>query len=195
MDPVVVGISGASGSILAKRAIGTLLERDVPVIATCTSAARMVWQEEMEESFGSSLAQWQESPNFSYYPIGDLKAPVASGTTRIAGMVVIPCSTGTVAAIAHGISTNLLQRAADVCLKERHRLVLVPRETPLSPIHLENMLSLARLGVTILPPAPAFYLRPKSVEDIVDYVVAKALDALGLDSFMGDRMRYQRRSE
>ena len=195
MDPVVVGISGASGSILAKRAIGTLLERDVPVIATCTSAARMVWQEEMEESFGSSLAQWQESPNFSYYPIGDLKAPVASGTTRIAGMVVIPCSTGTVAAIAHGISTNLLQRAADVCLKERHRLVLVPRETPLSPIHLENMLSLARLGVTILPPEPAFYLRPKSVEDIVDYVVAKALDALGLDGFMGDRMRYQRRSE
>ena len=195
MDPVVVGISGASGSILAKRAIGTLLERDVPVIATCTSAARMVWQEEMEESFGSSLAQWQESPNFSYYPIGDLKAPVASGTTRIAGMVVIPCSTGTVAAIAHGISTNLLQRAADVCLKERHRLVLVPRETPLSPIHLENMLSLARLGVTILPPAPAFYLRPKSVEDIVDYVVAKALDALGLDGFMGDRMRYQRHSE
>ena len=195
MDPVVVGISGASGSILAKRAIGTLLERDVPVIATCTSAARMVWQEEMEESFGSSLAQWQESPNFSYYPIGDLKAPIASGTTRIAGMVVIPCSTGTVAAIAHGISTNLLQRAADVCLKERHRLVLVPRETPLSPIHLENMLSLARLGVTILPPEPAFYLRPKSVEDIVDYVVAKALDALGLDGFMGDRMRYQRRSE
>jgi 4-hydroxy-3-polyprenylbenzoate decarboxylase len=195
MDPVVIGISGASGSILAKRAIGALLERDVPVIATCTSAARMVWQEEMDESFGSSLAQWQESPNFSYYPIGDLKAPIASGTTRIAGMVVIPCSTGTVAAIAHGISTNLLQRAADVCLKERHRLVLVPRETPLSPIHLENMLSLARLGVTVLPPEPAFYLRPKSVEDIVDYVVAKALDALGLDDFMGDRMRYQRRSE
>jgi 4-hydroxy-3-polyprenylbenzoate decarboxylase len=195
MDPVVIGISGASGSILAKRAIGALLERDVPVIATCTSAARMVWQEEMDESFGSSLAQWQESPNFSYYPIGDLKAPIASGTTRIAGMVVIPCSTGTIAAIAHGISTNLLQRAADVCLKERHRLVLVPRETPLSPIHLENMLSLARLGVTVLPPEPAFYLRPKSVEDIVDYVVAKALDALGLDDFMGDRMRYQRRSE
>ena len=195
MDPVVIGISGASGSILAKRAIGALLERDVPVIATCTSAARMVWQEEMDESFGSSLAQWQESPNFSYYPIGDLKAPIASGTTRIAGMVVIPCSTGTIAAIAHGISTNLLQRAADVCLKERHRLVLVPRETPLSAIHLENMLSLARLGVTVLPPEPAFYLRPKSVEDIVDYVVAKALDALGLDDFMGDRMRYQRRSE
>ena len=195
MDPVVVGISGASGSVLAKRAIGTLLERDVPVIATCTSAARMVWQEEMDESFGSSLAQWQESPGFTYYPIGDLAAPIASGTTRIAGMIVIPCSTGTVAAIAHGLSSNLLQRAADVCLKERHRLVLVPRETPLSAIHLENMLTLARLGVTILPPDPAFYLHPKSVHDVVDYVVAKALDALGLDGFMGDRMRYHRRTE
>ena len=195
MDPVVVGISGASGSILAKRTIGVLLERDVPVIATCTSAARMVWQEEMDESFGSSLAQWQESPNFSYYPIGDLKAPIASGTTRIAGMVVMPCSTGTLSAIAHGTSANLLQRAADVCLKERHRLVLVPRETPLSAIHLENMLTLARLGVTILPPEPAFYLHPRSVDDVVDYVVAKALDSLGLDGFMGDRMRYQRRSE
>ncbi len=195
MDPVVVGISGASGSILAKRAIGTLLERDVPVIATCTSAARMVWQEEMDQSFGSSLAQWQESPNFTYYPIGDLKAPIASGSTRVSGMIVIPCSVGTIAAIAHGLSTNLLQRAADVCLKERNRLVLVPRETPLSAIHLENMLTLARLGVTILPPDPAFYLRPKSVDDVVDYVVAKALDALGLDGFMGDRMRYQRRTE
>ena len=195
MDPVVVGISGASGSVLAKRAIGALLERDVPVIATCTSAARMVWQEEMDQSFGSSLAQWQESPNFTYYPIGDLKAPIASGSTRVAGMIVIPCSVGTIASIAHGLSTNLLQRAADVCLKERNRLVLVPRETPLSAIHLENMLTLARLGVTILPPDPAFYLRPKSVEDVVDYVVAKALDALGLDGFMGDRMRYQRRTE
>ena len=190
-----MGISGASGSILAKRAIGTLLERDVPVIAICTSAARMVWQEEMDESFGSSLAQWQESPGFTYYPIGDLKAPIASGTTRVAGMIVMPCSVGTIAAIAHGLSTNLLQRAADVCLKERRRLVLVPRETPLSAIHLENMLTLARLGVTILPPDPAFYLRPKSVDDVVDYVVAKALDALGLDGFMGDRMRYQRRTE
>ena len=195
MDPVVVGISGASGSVLAKRAIGALLERDVPVIATCTAAARMVWQEEMEESFGSTLAQWQESPHFTYYPIGDLKASIASGGTPIAGMLVVPCSMGTLAAIAHGLSANLLQRAADVCLKERRRLALVPRETPLSPIHLENMLSLSRLGVTILPPAPAFYLHPRSVEDVVDYVVAKALDALGLDGFMGERMRYLRRSE
>ena len=157
---MIVGISGASGSALAERTISALLEREVPVIATCTNAGRMVWQEEMETPFNSAVAQWEESPHFTYHAIGDLKAPIASGTTRTSGMVIVPCSTGTLAAIAHGLSSNLLQRAADVCLKERRRLVVVPRETPLSPIHLENMLALARLGVTVLPPEPAFYLRP-----------------------------------
>ena len=195
MDPVVVGISGASGSVLAQRAIEALLNRDIPVIATCSSAARMVWQEEMQEPFGSVLARWQESANFTYWPIGDLNAPIASGTTPTAGMIVIPCSTGTLAAIAHGLSTNLLQRAADVCIKERKKLVVVPRETPLSTIHLENMLALSRMGITVLPPAPAFYLHPTSVEDIVEYIVAKALSALGLDEFMDVRLRYQRRSD
>ncbi len=195
MDPVVVGISGASGSILAKRAIEALLERDIPVIATCSTAARMVWQEEMEESFDSALARWQESSHFTNCPIDDFKTPVASGSAPTAGMLVIPCSAGTLAAIAHGLSTNLLQRAAAVCLKERRRLVLVPRETPLSPIHLENMLSLARLGVVVLPPEPAFYLHPTSVEDIVEYIVAKALNALGLPGFMDGRLRYKGHSE
>jgi 4-hydroxy-3-polyprenylbenzoate decarboxylase len=195
MDPVVVGISGASGSILAQRAIEALLHRDIPVIATCSTAARMVWQEEMDESFGAAIARWQESPHFTYCPIGDLKAPIASGTTRTAGMMVIPCSTATVAAIAHGLSSNLLQRAADVCIKEGQKLVLVPRETPLSAIHLENMLALARLGVVVLPPEPAFYLHPTSVDDIVDYIVAKALNALGFSEYMDRGLRYQRRSE
>lgn len=180
---------------MAERTIDALLDRGAPVIATCTNAARMVWQEEMETPFSSAVARWQESPNFAYHPIGDLKSPIASGTTRTSGMVIVPCSVGTLAAIAHGLSSNLLQRAADVCLKERRRLVVVPRETPLSPIHLENMLALARLGVTVLPPEPAFYLRPRSVEDVVEYVVAKALDALGLDGFLGDDMRYRRRSD
>jgi 4-hydroxy-3-polyprenylbenzoate decarboxylase len=110
-------------------------------------------------------------------------------------MIVIPCSTGTLAAIAHGISTNLLQRAADVCLKERKRLVVVPRETPLSTVHLENMLALSRMGVTVLPPEPAFYLHPNSMSDIVEFIVAKALDALGMPEFTDDRLRYQRSSE
>jgi 4-hydroxy-3-polyprenylbenzoate decarboxylase len=195
MDPVIVGISGGSGPVLARRAIQALLDRDVPVIATCSNAARMVWQEEMDVPFTDALARWQESPHFSYCPIGDLKSPIASGTTSVAGMLVIPCSMGTLAAIAHGLSSNLLHRAADVCLKEGRKLVLVPRETPLSPIHLDNMLTLARLGVVILPPEPAFYLHPRSVDDIVEQIVSKALTALGLPDFMDEHLRYRRNTE
>ncbi len=194
-DPVVIGISGASGSILAKKTIDKLLDNDIPVVATCSSAARMVWQEEMDEAFQTTVAKWREYPNFDFYMTGDLKAPIASGTTSTLGMIVTPCSTSTVGAIAHGISSNLLQRAADVSIKEGRKLVLVPRETPLSSIHLENMLALSRIGVTILPPEPAFYLRQQDIGDIVDYIVAKSIDALGLPGFMEDRLRYERRTD
>jgi len=195
MDPVVVGISGASGSILAKRTIEMLINKEIPVIMTCTAAARMVWQEEMDETFNGALARWGEFPDFTYYPIGDLKAPIASGTMPTSGMIVTPCSVGTVAAIANGLAANLLQRSADVCIKEKRKLILVPRETPLSSIHLENMLRISNLGVVILPPVPAFYLKPRSVEDIVEYIVAKTIDSLGLSGFMDDDLRYKRSTE
>ena len=196
MDPVVVGISGASGSILAKRTVEMLINKDIPVIMTCTAAARMVWQEEMDETFNAALARWSEFPDFKYYPIGDLKAPIASGTMPTSGMIITPCSVGTLAAaIANGLSSNLLQRSADVCIKEKRKLVLVPRETPLSSIHLENMLKVSNLGVAILPPVPAFYLKPRSVEDIVEYIVAKTIDSLGLLGFMNEELRYQRSTE
>ena len=195
MDPVVVGISGASGSILAKRTVEMLINKDIPIIMTCTAAARMVWQEEMDETFNAALARWSEFPDFKYYPIGDLKAPIASGTVPTAGMIITPCSVGTLAAIANGRSSNLLQRSADVCIKEKRKLVLVPRETPLSSIHLENMLRVSNLGVAILPPVPAFYLKPRSVEDIVEYIVAKTIDSLGLLGFMNEELRYQRSTE
>lgn len=193
--PVVVGISGASGSAMARRTIDRLLEMEVPVVATCSSAARQVWQEEMAEPFRDVLEAWLEHPLFTYYPIGDLTAPLASGTYATRGMVVVPCSMATVAAVAHGLVTNLLHRAADVCIKERRRLVLVPRETPLSAIHLENLLTLARLGVTVLSPEPAFYLRPKSVDDIVEFVVERALLAVGVLPAMSDKLTYHPRSE
>ena len=180
MDPVVVGISGASGSILAKRTVEMLINKDIPVIMTCTAAARMVWQEEMDETFNAALARWSEFPDFKYYPIGDLKAPIASGTMPTSGMIITPCSVGTLAAIANGLSSNLLQRSADVCIKEKRKLILVPRETPLSSIHLENMLRVSNLGVAILPPVPAFYLKPRSVEDIVEYLVAVSYTLLTL---------------
>ena len=188
--PVVMGITGASGSVLARDVIDQLLSLDVPVIATASSAARMVWQTEMDESFGEALERWRDKSNFSYHSIGDLKAPIASGTFPTLGMVVIPCSMSTMAAIAGGMSDNLLRRSADVCLKEHRRLVLVPRETPLNAIHLDNMASLARLGVTILPPEPPFYLRPQSIDDIVQFVVQRTLLAMGVIKVLPKDMQY-----
>lgn len=189
--PVVVGITGASGAMLAGSLIDTLLSMDMPVMATASSAGRMVWQEEMEESFGSALERWQDTGDFAYYQPGELTAPIASGTFPTRGMAVVPCSMATVAAVAHGMSDNLVRRAADVCLKERRPLVLVPRETPLHAIHLENMASLARLGVTILPPEPPFYLKPKSMQDIAEFVAQRVIYALGLSDSLPDNMRYE----
>ena len=189
--PVIVGISGASGSVMARATIDRLLAMERPVIATASSAARMVWREEMDESFGDSLERWVDGGDFTYYAIGDLSAPIASGGLPTLGMAVVPCSMGTAAAIAHGLSDNLLRRAADVCLKERRRLVLVPRETPLHAIHLQNMATLATLGATILPPQPAFYLRPSSIEDVVDYVAERTLMALGVIEALPEKMRYE----
>ena len=165
------------------------------MVATCSSAARQVWQEEMSESFRDVMEAWQEHPLFTYYAIGDMKAPLASGTHSALGMIVVPCSMATLAAIAHGIGTNLLHRAADVCIKEGRKLVLVPRETPLFVIHLENMLTMARLGATVLSPEPAFYLRPETIEDVVEFVVQRALMAVGVLTGMGDDLTYHRRSE
>jgi len=124
----------------------------------------------------------EEAPNVRWHPATDLEAPVASGSFRHDGMAVCPCSMGSLGRIAAGISSNLIERAADVCLKERRRLVLVPRETPLSPIHLENMLRLARAGAVVLPASPGFYGRCGRVEDLVDFVVSRVLDHLGVEN-------------
>ena len=189
--PVVVGISGGSGSVLARRTIDRLLEMEVPVAATCSSGALQTWRQELSEPFKEVLAAWQKHPQFSYYPVGDLGAPTASGTFATQGMIVVPCSMASLAAIAHGVGTNLLHRSADVCLKEGRKLVLVPRETPLSAIHLENMLTLARLGVTVLSPEPAFYLMPKTIEDVIEFVVERALMAVGVLSKLGKGLSYK----
>ena len=191
IHPVVVGISGASGSVLAGATVDRLLSMGLPVIATASSSARMVWDEEMDESFSDALERWGDSGAFTYHAVGDLKAPIASGTYPTLGMAIVPCSMATVAAIAHGFADNLLRRAADVCLKERRPLVLVPRETPLNAIHLENMATLARLGVTILPPEPPFYLRPKTLDDLVGFVVQRTLVALGVTDALPQHMRYE----
>ena len=191
IHPVVVGITGASGAVMARTLIDELLGRDVPVVASASSAARIVWEEEVDESFGSALERWKDFEGFRYFAPGDFRAPIASGSTPTRGMAIVPCSMTTLAAVAHGFADNLIRRAADVCLKERRPLVIVPRETPLNAIHLENMASLARLGATILPPEPAFYLKPKTTQDTVDYIVQRVLAALGVLTELPDSMRWR----
>ena len=191
VGPVVVGISGASGSLLAQRTVDELLRRNAPTALVCTNSAKLVWQEEMADSFNESLVVWQEHPGFTFYQNTNLRAPIASGTYPTAGMVLAPASMNSIGALANGLSGNLLLRAADVCLKERRPLVIVPRESPLHSIHLENLLTLSRMGAVIIPPEPAFYLKPQSVEDVVDFVVGRIMVALGLDQALPGGMQYR----
>ena len=189
--PVVIGITGASGSALAGATIDTLLNSGTPTIVSASSAARIVWQEEMDESFGTAIERWSDSDLFRYHPPQQINAPIASGSFPTRGMAIVPCSMATLAAIAHGMADNLIRRAADVCLKERRPLVLMTRETPLSAIHLENMTKLARLGVTIMPPDPPFYLKLSSVDQIVEYFAHRVASALGVSESLPDHMQYR----
>ena len=190
--PVIVGITGASGAMIARSMVDEMLRRDLPTAVVCSNAARLVWQEELGCSLNENLIDWQEHPAFVHYAINDLRAPIASGSYPAAGMALVPASMNSIASLANGISGNLLLRAADVCIKERRPLVLVPRESPLHSIHLENMLTLSRMGAVILPPDPAFYLKPTSVEEIVSYVVNKTLVSLGIDEALPEEMQYGR---
>ena len=176
---------------MARAAVDALLSRDIPTAVVCSNAARLVWQEELGRNFNESLVEWQEHPLFEHYAINDLRAPIASGTYPAAGMVLAPASMNSIASLAHGITPNLLLRAGDVCLKERRPLVLVPRETPLHSIHLENMLTLSRMGAVVMPPDPAFYLHPKGIDDVVRFVVARIFVALGLDPSMPEDLQYR----
>ncbi len=182
-SPVIVGVSGGSGAAIAKRIIDSLLEAQIPVVCTITSGGRQVWAQEMDEPFSRTLDAWAANECFSYYTSKQLGAPIASGGIPTRGMIVAACSMATVAAISHGLGDNLLRRAADVTIKERRPLVLIPRESPLSAIHLDNMKRLAELGATILMPAPAFYLKPRTVDDIVDYFAARALNVIDSATF------------
>ena len=180
---------------MALHMVDELLRRDVPTVVVCSNGARLVWQDEMGVPFNDSLSEWREHPRFTFYPLNDLRSPIASGTYPTRGMVVIPASMNTIGSLAHGITGNLLLRAADVCLKERRRLVLMPRETQLHSIHLENMLTLARAGAVMLPPEPAFYLHPKGIDDIVRFVVGRVLVALGLEEAPPEDLQYRDRGD
>jgi 4-hydroxy-3-polyprenylbenzoate decarboxylase len=189
--PVVVGISGSSGAILACRTVEVLAELGLPMHITYTAASRQVWPDEVGRPLQDDLAAWKQRYGARIFNPDDFRAPMSSGSFLTAGMIVIPCSMRTVSAIAHGASSNLLERAADVILKEQRRLVLVPREAPLSAIHLENLLILARLGVLIVPPVPRFYLRPQSFDEMVDAIVRRALATLGIEAALPGELRWR----
>lgn len=184
---IAVAFTGASGMPYGLRLVECLLAAGNNVWLLYSQVAQIVARQEMNLELPSRPAEVeaQLSRRFDARP-GQLRvfgreewfAPLASGSNPADAMVVCPCTMGTLAAIAAGLSQNLIERAADVAIKEGRKLVLVPRETPFSPIHLENMLKLARVGVVILPPSPGFYTHPQTVQDMVDFVVARILDQL-----------------
>ena len=189
-NPLVVGMSGASGSIIASKLVDALIERDVQVALIASHASRIVWKQEMDESFGEFIERTIQTGKVKNYQIGDIQAPMASGTYPIRGMVIVPCSMATVAALATGLSDNLLRRAADVCFKERRPITIMPRETPLSQLHLENLSKLANMGANIMPPQPAFYLKPKSLDEVVEFLVQRVLMACGITDVLPEDIRY-----
>ncbi|NEO83116.1 MAG: UbiX family flavin prenyltransferase [Spirulina sp. SIO3F2] len=189
--PIILGVSGASGLIYAVQAVKYLLTAGHRVELVASRAAYRVWQAETgikmppepqeQEQFWRDRAVVPQGGELRCHRADNVGASIASGSFRTLGMVVMPCSMSTVAKIAQGLSSDLLERAADVQLKEGRKLVLVPRETPFSLIHLRNLTALAEAGVRIVPAIPAWYHQPQTIEDLVDFVVARALDQLEID--------------
>jgi len=179
----VVGITGASGSIYGVRLIEELIKRDNEVCLVITDNGKKVLEYEVEINF----EKWYENINKSkgmlrIYAIDNMFASLASGSFKTDGMIIVPCSMGTLSKISAGTSDNLLTRAADVTIKEKRKLILIPRESPLSSIHLKNMLYLSNLNVTILLPMPTFYNKPKTIEDIINDTIGRILASLGVDN-------------
>lgn len=187
---IALAITGASGAPYAKRLLEVLLGLDMTVHLMVSAAGRIVLADELGWKLPSRVGDIQKqlveefqcrAEQLSVYGEQQWSAPLASGSHRVPTMIVCPCTMGTLSAIACGQSDNLINRAADVMLKENRKLILVPREAPFSAIHLENMLKLARLGVCILPPNPGFYFNPTELSQIIDFVVARVMDQAGIE--------------
>ncbi|WP_287128646.1 flavin prenyltransferase UbiX [Candidatus Cyanaurora vandensis] len=196
--PIVLAISGASGMLYAVRCLKFLLQADFHVELVCSKAAYLVWRDEMETTVPQNLIDqgdfWRDQTQTDAgklicHGFANVGATIASGSYRTQGMLIVPCSMSTVAKLAHGLSSDLLERAADVQLKEGRRVVVVPRETPFSVIHLRNLLLLAEAGVRVVPAIPAWYQKPRTIEELVDFVVGRALDQLDIDHALFDRWR------
>ncbi|MCP8307517.1 MAG: UbiX family flavin prenyltransferase [archaeon] len=173
---IVVAITGASGVVYGKRLLEVLLDKNIETHLIISKGAEEIISSEL-----SSKKDDIEKLATHVYQMDDFSSPLSSGSFITDGMAIVPCSAKTLAGIAHGYSDNLILRAAEVAIKQGRKLILVPRETPLSAIHLENMLKLARIGVIILPAMPAFYHNPKSINELIDFIVGKILDSLNIE--------------
>lgn len=181
-DPLIVAMTGASGVVYGIRLVKALTGTDIPVELVMSQWAKANVRIETDVS-----PEYVESLADTVYQSRDVTAAISSGSYRTRGMVVVPCSMKTLGEIATGAGATLVARAADVTIKEGRPLVLVARETPLNPIHLENMLTLSRIGVSIMPPLPAFYNRPETIDDLVDHTVGRVLDVLGIPNDLARR--------
>ena len=182
MQRIVVAITGASGAIYAMRLLKVLLEQPREVHLIISEWGQKVMAHELGYE-GNRLEEFAASQpaKLIRHDNGDLFSLPASGSFKHDGMVIVPCSMRTLGAVASGIPASLIERAADVCLKERRPLILVPRETPLSAIHIQNMLRVTEAGAIVLPPSPAFYTQPQSVDDLIDFIVSRILNQLGIE--------------
>jgi 4-hydroxy-3-polyprenylbenzoate decarboxylase len=182
MSKLIVGMTGASGAIFGVRLLQVLADTDVEVHLVVSKWA----QQTLEHETTLTLNDLRDLADVYYGP-NDMGAAISSGSFMTDGMVIMPCSARSVGAIAHGVGEHLVHRAADVILKERRKLVMVVRETPLNEIHLENMLRLSRMGVTMLPPMPAFYNHPQNLDDMVNHIVARVLDQFSITADFAKR--------
>ena len=179
----MVGITGASGSIYGVRLIEELIKRGNEVYLVITGNGKKVLEYEVDLDFQMWVKKINKDSNMlKLCDIDDMFSPIASGSFKSDGMIIVPCSMGTLSKISNGTSDNLLTRAADVMIKEKRKLILIPRETPLSSIHLKNMLFLSDLNVSIIPPIPALYQKPKNIEDIINISIGRILCSLNIDN-------------
>ncbi len=192
-DKITVAITGASGAIYAIKLLEQLLQAEKKVDLLISDMGKTLLQQELQintnskQSIFTAITSSTENPDLNIYFQNDWDSPAASGSSAAKAMVITPCSMSTLSAIANGSSSNLIQRAADVVIKEQGKLILLPREMPFSAIHLENMLKLARLGCCIMPPAPAFYNTPQCIDDLINFVIARVLDQIGIENQLSPR--------
>ena len=195
MKNIIVGITGASGVVYGQRLLQALSDKSYPIHLSVSEAAVKVIESELNLSLNLNefdVSKFIDRKNHSviYHHISDIAASISSGTFKTRAMIITPCSMNTLCSIANGIASNLIQRTASVTLKEGRKLIVVPRETPLTPIHLEGMLKLSRAQVCILPAMPGYYYHPKTIDDQIDFIVGKILDYIGIEYPPYTKKRY-----